>query len=251
MSKRKILLRFDDICPTMNWEQWEKAKQMMDKAGVTALLGVVPDCTDPDLKIDAPRSDFWEYIKELQSQGFAIAMHGFHHQFEMKADGLVTKNKISEFAGLPYDRQLEKIRRGKEILNAHGINTDIFFAPAHSYDDNTLRALAVCGFRYVSDGLSSKPYKRQGIILLPCRSGGIPRLERRRGYITAVVHAHEWVRADKVEDWQKFIDLIKQHSEELCSFEEFVEWKNGVSWVQRIDELFYMFLRDRIVPLIR
>ena len=104
MSKRKILLRFDDICPTMNWEQWERAKQMMDKAGVTALLGVVPDCTDPDLKIDTPRPDFWEYIRELQNQGYTIAMHGYHHQFVIKADGLVTKNKISEFAGLPYEK---------------------------------------------------------------------------------------------------------------------------------------------------
>lgn len=251
MSKRKILLRFDDICPTMNWEQWGKAKEMMDEAGVTAMLGVVPDCTDPDLMIDSPRPDFWEYVKDLQSQGFTIAMHGYHHQFEIKAKGLVTRNKISEFAGLSYERQLEKIRKGREILNSHGINTDLFFAPAHSYDDNTLRALTACGFRYVSDGLSCKPYKRQGIVLLPCRSGGIPRLERKRGYITAVVHAHEWVRAGKAQDWQKFKDLIKHHSVELCSFKEFIEWEEGVSWVQRIDELFYMFLRDKVVPLIR
>lgn len=251
MSKRKILLRFDDICPTMNWVQWERAKQMMDKAGVTALLGVVPDCTDPDLMIDAPRTDFWEYIKNLQNQGYTIAMHGYHHQFEIEADGLVTKNKISEFAGLPYERQLEKIKKGKVILNSHGIVTDVFFAPAHSYDDNTLRALAACGFKYVSDGLSSKPYMRQGIKLLPCRSGGIPRMEKKSGFVTAVNHAHEWVREEKKVDFVKFEGLLKDYRDEIVGFEEFCQWKPGNVFVQRMVEKGYMMLRDQVAPMLR
>lgn len=248
MSKRKILLRFDDICPTMNWEQWEKAKQMMDKAGVTALLGVVPDCTDPDLKIDAPRTDFWEYIKNLQNQGYTIAMHGYHHQFEIKADGLVTKNKISEFAGLPYERQLEKIKKGKDILNSHGIVTDVFFAPAHSYDDNTLRALSACGFKYVSDGLSSKPYMRQGIKLLPCRSGGIPRMEKKSGFVTSVIHAHEWERVEKRGEFEKFDKLLKVYNKDVVNFDLFREWNKGSIVVQRNVELLYMTVRDIIAP---
>lgn len=28
---RKILLRFDDICPTMDWKQWKKAVDIMKK----------------------------------------------------------------------------------------------------------------------------------------------------------------------------------------------------------------------------
>ena len=251
MSKRKILLRFDDICPTMDWEQWEKAKQMMDSAGVTALLGVVPECTDPDLMIEEPRADFWDYVKGLQEQGYAIAMHGYHHLFEIKADGLVTRNKISEFAGLPYKKQYEKIRKGKEVLESHGIKTDVFFAPAHSYDDNTLRALAACGFKYVSDGLSSKPYKRQGIVLLPCRSGGIPRMEKKEGYVTAVMHAHEWVRAEKRGEFLKFEGLLKDYRNEIVGFEEFSQWKSGNAFVQRMVEKGYMFLRDQVVPRVR
>lgn len=248
---RKILLRFDDICPTMNWSQWEKAKSLLDKTGVKPLLGVVPDCTDPDLKIDNPRPDFWDYIKSLQSEGYTIAMHGYHHIFETKADGLVTRNKISEFAGLSYEVQLEKICRGKEIMNSHGVETDIFFAPAHSYDDNTLKALAACGFKYISDGLSSKPYSRQGVILLPCRSGGIPRMNNKNGYVTAVVHAHEWERKDKAIDYTKFRNLLEEHYVEIVSFMEFSKWKPGNAFIQRQIEHCYRFLRDNIVPSIR
>ena len=240
MSNRKILLRFDDICPTMNWTQWNKAKVLLDKVGVKPMLGIVPDNYDPELQIDEPREDFWEYIKELQQNGYTIAMHGYHHKFELKADGIVTKYKISEFAGLPYDVQLEKIRKGKDLMKSHGVETDIFFAPAHSYDDNTLRALAVCGFRYVSDGMSSRPYVSHGIKLIPCRSGGIPTLRINDDYITAVIHAHEWVYDTKVHEWIKFVNLIENHANEIVPFDVFCKWENGNFVLQRFSELFYL-----------
>ena len=236
---RKILIRFDDICPTMNWEQWGKAKKLLDEVHICALIGVVPDCQDPDLHIDEPRLDFWEYIKELQEQGYTIAMHGYKHVFECGH---------SEFAGLPYEKQLEKIQKGKAVLSEHGIETDVFFAPAHNYDDNTLRALYKCGFKYMSDGLSRKPYSRHGITLLPCRSGGIPKIKN--GYVTAVVHAHEWVREDKKNDWALFHNLIKNHSSEVASFEEFKLWKKGTPIVQIVDGVLYSFYRKSMRPVL-
>ena len=248
MKKRHVLLRFDDICPTMNWKQWDKAKMMMDEAGVTALLGVVPDNVDPDIIIDDPRPDFWEYIKELQEQGFTIAMHGYHHKFEVVTDGIVTRNKRSEFAGLPYVTQFEKIREGKEILNCHGIETDVFFAPAHSYDDNTLKALYACGFSYVSDGYSSKPYIRHGIKLLPCRSGGVPRLRNKDSYVTAIVHAHEWAKLDNKVEFERFSNLLKNHSSEIVSFREFSYWVQGTPVYQRVIEKLYMYAMMYVAP---
>lgn len=248
--EKKILIRFDDICPTMNWTQWEEAKNLMDETGVTALLGVVPDCKDPDLMIEEPRADFWEYIRDLQSRGYAIAMHGYQHVFALKADGIVTRNKISEFAGLPYEVQLEKIKRGKEILKSHGIETDVFFAPAHSYDDNTLRALSACGFKYVSDGFSSKPYMRQGIKMIPCRNGGIPSMKKRKGYVTAVVHAHEWVRQEKAGDWNKFQRLVTDNKTEIVTFDSYVNRKEGNAFFQRIVERFYLFYTLMLRPIL-
>ncbi len=236
---RNILLRFDDICPTMNWEQWHTAKQMLDDAGVTALLGVIPDCQDPDLQICDAKPDFWEYIRGLQQQGYTIAMHGLNHIFSLKANGIVTRDKISEFAGLPYEEQFRKINMGKKILESHGLPTEIFFAPAHSYDDNTLRALSECGFKYMSDGLSSKAYCRYKITLLPCRSGGIPRMRTNGGYYTAVIHAHEWGYPEKAHEQVKFKNLINNHSREIISFNQFCSQKKGSSIIQRLDEQIY------------
>lgn len=244
---RKILLRFDDICPTMNWEEWNKAKRLMDEAGVKALLGAIPDCKDPDLMIDNPKEDFWGYVKDLQEQGFTIAMHGYQHVFDIRAKGITTQIKHSEFAGHSYEVQYEKIKSGKQILNEHGIETDIFFAPAHSYDDNTLKALSANGFKYLSDGKSCKPYKRNGIICIPVRFGGVPRLQR-NGRYTVVLHAHEWINEKNVGEWNQFKKICQNNTDEIMTFEKYKELSLGNTFLQRISERAYLFFERRICP---
>lgn len=231
----KILLRFDDICPTMNWNQWDIAKKIMDKAGVTALLGVIPDCQDPDLKIDEPNLNFWKYIKTLQTEGYAIAMHGYQHVFDIRSSGIVTPKKHSEFAGHPYEIQYEKIRKGKSIMTQHGIETDVFFAPAHSYDSTTLKALAANGFKYISDGMSSMPYERNGINCIPTYPYELVKGEK-DSYVTVVLHAHEWVREDKRETWDLFQEICKKNGNSVLSFNDFKEWKSGNGTFQMIKE---------------
>jgi predicted deacetylase len=249
MKEIIILLRFDDICPTMNWEQWGKAKRLLDAMGKTALLGVIPDCQDKDLLIDAPREDYWENIKELQKEGYTIAMHGYQHVFDIHASGIATPKKHSEFAGHPYEVQFDKIKKGKELLRSHGIETEVFFAPAHSYDVNTLKALAANGFKYISDGLSNKPYMRNGITCLPARTGGIPRIKG-GGLYTAVIHAHEWAWKDKAYSWSQFEKICQNHANEIVDFDSFKDSSRGLVVIQRGIEKYYKFLLYKIVPLV-
>ena len=250
--RRFVLLRFDDICPTMNWELWERAMSLLEKSGSPkVLLGVIPDCKDPDLMIDEPREDFWEYIRGLQQKGHTIAMHGFNHVFDSNTKGLLNNSSKSEFAGHPYDIQYEKIRKGKEMLASHGIETDVFFAPAHSYDRNTLKALAANGFKYISDGKSRKPYIQDGIICIPARSGGIPKYTIFETYVTAIVHVHEWVRDDKKNNWDRLVDLCYKNNKTIMivPFDSFKEREQGLYCIQKADEKIYMFLYRYIVPL--
>ncbi len=242
MSKRKILLRFDDICPTMNWGQWNKAKDLLDSIGATALLGVIPENQDPALIIDKPRDDFWQYIQKLQKEGYAIAMHGYNHVFDMQASGLSTPKKHSEFAGHTYEEQNRRIKEGKRILKDHGIETEIFFAPAHSYDDNTLKALAANGFKYVSDGKSQKPYRRHGIICFPEYTGGLPKMKRAGGYYTAVLHAHEWSFPNRNGMWERFVKFCNDENNQFVSFYEYCQQPQGNGVIERLFELTYLKL---------
>lgn len=241
---KRILLRIDDVCPTMDFHQFQIAMELMDKYNVKPLLGVIPDCKDIDLQIEPERTDFWDFIKGLQQKGYTLAMHGCNHVFDNHARGLVVKRWDSEFAGHSYETQLEKIRRGKEILESHGIHTDVFFAPGHSYDENTLKALSACGFKYMSDGLSPKPYKLNGIICIPA---GLPNFSFVNRH-TAILHPHEWGQQGKEYCYTQFVELIKTHHSEILPWEMFIQGDNGNLFFQRTFERMYVFVNRYVRP---
>lgn len=225
---RKILIRFDDICPTMDFTQFYKAIDILERYKIKPLLGVIPDCQDGDLDIEPYHEEFWELIRDLQKKGYTLAMHGYQHKFDSNIRGKVNLGYNSEFAGHSYEVQLKKIALGRQILSQHGIETDIFFAPAHSYDDNTLKALSDNGFKYISDGRSNKPFLIHNIISVPCRSGGVPKIKS-DGYYTCVFHAHEWVRTDKSYCFEEFIFVCENYHNDIVGFSEYMRQDLGNS----------------------
>lgn len=167
--KPVCMIRLDDITPDMNWENFEKVKQILDKYEVKPLIGVVPDNKDEKLSIENPKEDYWKYLKKLKEQGWIIAQHGYQHCYITKDSGLLGLKKASEFAGVSYEAQYEKLKTGKKLLEQKGIHTNIFMAPGHTYDDNTISALGELGFQYITDGLSKYPYRYRNITFIPCR----------------------------------------------------------------------------------
>lgn len=165
-----ITFRLDDICPQMDREKFLAYQNLFDQYGIKPLIGIVPDNQDDYLKCQDDDPQFWDKMRKLQSEGWAIAQHGYQHVYCTQVQGLICRRPLSEFAGLPLDEQMEKISRGKRILAQEGLDTDIFMAPGHSYDETTLDALRECGFKYVTDGLSSWPYMLRGLKFIPCRN---------------------------------------------------------------------------------
>ena len=171
-QKTECMIRLDDITPDMNWERFYRAKEIFDKYNICPLIGVVPDNQDETLHKEENREDFWDIICQLQESGWTVAQHGTYHCYETKNSGILGINPFSEFAGLSYEVQRHKLQVGKQILEENGIRTDIFMAPGHTYDKNTLKALQECGFSVITDGLSSMPYLEEGILCIPCRLRG-------------------------------------------------------------------------------
>ncbi len=206
----------DDITPDMDWKKFQRFKEILDDYGICPLIGVVPDNKDKKLKIDPPREDFWKYIKELQEHGWVIAMHGLNHLYTTKNPGIFPIGGKSEFAGLSYVRQDEMIREGKRILESKGVMTDIFMAPSHSFDRNTLRALKQNGFYVVTDGFGTGPFRAQDMIFYPIsvkRSRSLD--DTRAGIVTFVYHANSM--NDK--DFEKLETLMD--SGRVVSYTEF------------------------------
>ena len=164
----RYILRLDDIAPNMNWDRYFALKTLFDKYQILPLLGVIPDNQDPDfLKLPHCSFDFWGHIRERQQAGWDIALHGCHHRYHTENKGLLGINARSEFAGLSYEDQYEKINHGLSIFATNGINTRIFMAPAHSYDKSTLRVLKTLGIDSITDGFSLFPYLKEGILYVP------------------------------------------------------------------------------------
>lgn len=214
----KIAIRMDDITPDMDWSCFDRFKELLDVYGVAPLIGVVPVNRDPNLMREKAREEFWEQLKELTKNGWVIAQHGYDHVYTTKKGGLFPLNLFSEYAGLSYKEQAEKIAAGKKELESRGIHTDIFMAPAHTFDHNTLKALKDCGFHYLTDGFAKAPYEREGLCFLPISSRKKDCFKAKDGYTTLVVH----VNGMKDQEFKWYERMLAEHREKFISYGEFL-----------------------------
>lgn len=214
-----ISIRMDDITPDMDWAKFLRFKELCDLYQVKPLIGVVPENQDSMLHIDEARNDFWEYLLELEKEGWIIAQHGCTHIYSTKKKGCFPLNAISEYAGKSYEEQLASLKKGKEILESHGIHTEIFMAPAHSYDKNTLKALKEAGFIKLTDGFGDKPYQWMGMTFYPISFKQSNSLKQESGYTTFVIHAN--TMNDK--DFERYEKMFAEHKDKLISYQDYLQ----------------------------
>ena len=214
-----ISIRMDDITPDMDWAKFLRFKELCDLYQVKPLIGVVPENQDAMLHIDEERDDFWEYLLQLEKEGWVIAQHGYTHIYSTKKKGCFPLNAISEYAGKPYEEQLANLKKGKQILESHGIYTDIFMAPAHSYDKNTLKALKEVGFSKLTDGFGDRPYEWKGLTFYPISFKQSNSLKQERGYTTFVIHANTM----NEKDFERYEKLLAEHKDKLISYQDYLK----------------------------
>lgn len=172
------IMRLDDACPKRDIAKWDRMETLLDKYGVKPLVGIIPDCKDPDMDCYAEDVEFWtKRIRCWLSKGWQLALHGYNHVFRTECGGINPVNKRSEFAGVPYEEQRKMIANGVSVLRNHGVNPKVFFAPAHTFDENTIRALQEeSDIRIISDTPASKTYSKYGMTFVPQQSGRVRKL---------------------------------------------------------------------------
>ena len=215
----KIAVRMDDITPDMNWENFSFFQDLFQQTGITPLLGIVPENRDVKLSPEAPRKDFYMRMMELEKKGYCFAMHGCYHVYTTKCGGRFPLHSYSEFAGLPYDKQKELLAYGKEKLKEHGLKTDIFMAPAHSYDDNTLKALKELGFNKITDGFGKIPYMEKGLTFYPISFLLSRSFKQKKGTTTMVIHANTVTEADK----KRYEQIFREYGKQMISYSEYLK----------------------------
>lgn len=242
--KNKYLIRLDDACPTMDAAKWSRMEEILDRHVVRPMVGIIPANNDPKQKIDAQDPNFWQKAKNWEAKGWAIALHGYDHCYisDKGYEGLNPLWPRSEFAGVPLEQQKEKISKGVAVLKSHDINPMYFFAPSHTYDENTLTALKEeSDIRIISDTIATKPYKMGDFAIIPqlgghCSGMKIP------GVWTFCLHPTTMTE----ENFLAAERFIKSHKDEFIGFDDLdlanIKSKDCFS---RLLSLFY-FMRRKL-----
>lgn len=239
MSNVKYLLRFDDICPTMKWSIWNEVEKIMDLYGIRPIIAVIPHNADPALLCEKEREDYWDVIRNWQSKGWHIALHGYSHHYENKNSGIIKVNDYSEFAGVSKEEQGLRIKKGLEIFTKQGIYCDMWVAPAHSFDENTIKCLKENNIRLISDGYSDDLFLRDGMTWIPCQ---LYKFENRdSGVWTVCKHPSMWGKDDlekfrtEIEEWHSAITTVEEVLNTEISREKSQEqWKISKKCCQRL-----------------
>jgi predicted deacetylase len=218
----RYLLRFDDVCPTMNWAVWDTIEPLLIGNGVRPLLAVVPDNLDAALEVGAPRADFWSRVRAWQARGWSIGLHGFQHRYVTAEPGLVGLDARSEFVGLTEDEQVQKLSAALAIFRRELVRADIWIAPGHSFDATTVAALRRLGVMAVSDGFEPFPARdAEGMLWVPQQLWRFRELPF--GVWTVCMHVNAWGEAELARfriDLARYHDRFSDLDDVLCRYGE-------------------------------
>jgi predicted deacetylase len=240
----KFLLRFDDMCPTINWDVWQKLENVMIEEGVRPILSVIPDNQDPNLHEGQPNEHFWDRVRTWQARGWTIGLHGYQHRYISANPGIVGLKPYSEFAGVPLEEQRAKLKQGMEIFARERVRADCWVAPAHSFDENTVRILVSLGVRTISDGLALYPHRdSQNVMWVPqqlWRFRAVP-----FGVWTICIHSKD----DLYLDPEHFRRCIREYKNLITSLPAMVDAyaQRNCSWTDRVfGALWHIAIRAKV-----
>lgn len=172
------LLRLDDASEYMDLSKWSRMEAILDQYEIKPIVGVIPDNRDPCLLVQYQKiNDFWQIVERWKRKNWSIALHGYQHKYTTRCSGVHPVNDYSEFAGVELEKQKLMIKNAVKILKVHNIEPDIFFAPAHTFDKNTLKALkAESNIRIISDTIAWQSYFEDDFYFIPQQSGSVRKL---------------------------------------------------------------------------
>jgi peptidoglycan/xylan/chitin deacetylase (PgdA/CDA1 family) len=211
----RYLVRFDDICPGMNWPVWRQIEKILADADVKPMLAVVPQNQDAHLDVGPKEARFWEHVRGWQARGWTIGLHGYQHRYVTRDAGLIGINELSEFAGLPAAEQAEKLERAVAIFRAESVRADVWIAPAHSFDAATVTALRAVGIGAISDGFFLSAHRdERGMLWVPQQLWSFR--YRLVGLWTVCYHHNDW----SARDLERFAADVAAYRARITNFAE-------------------------------
>lgn len=234
------IMRLDDASEYMDLDQWLRMEALLDKYNIKPIYGIIPANKDSELLKYKRVENFWGIMNSWKGKGWIPALHGYSHVFETEEEGINPINKKSEFAGVEFEVQCKKIRDGFQILEKNGIHVKVFFAPAHTFDRNTIRALKnETDIRIISDTISDDIYYENDIYFVPQQSGYCRELP----FKTVTFCYHPNLMNDK--DYFELEEFLRKNSKKFISLNDIELIKRRFSFKDMIIRKLYFWRRKR------
>ena len=166
----KYLIRLDDAHPRFNRDKWNKLEIILKSNKIHPIVAIIPENRDKTLNYNLPDNNFWTKVKKWEQNNWIIALHGYRHTYHTinKNSSLLPLYTRSEFSELSLDLQIKKIRSSYSIFQKYKVLPQVFIAPSHTFDANTLRALEkVTNIKIISDGWSLFPIFQKNFLFIP------------------------------------------------------------------------------------
>ena len=239
------LVRLDDAAPNWDAQKWCRMHALLCQYNVKPIFAIIPHNEDKKLVEFPEDKEFLSKISSWIADGWTPALHGYSHTLIENCAGINPVNNRSEFAGAALDVQKQKIRDGYKILKDWGINPQIFVAPAHTFDDNTLIALwEESDIRIISDTIAHDVYFKDDFYYIPQQSGQV----RKLNYKITTFCYHPNTTTD--EQFQKLEEFLKLYSNKFISFGDIEFTQRKLSLFDRMLSNFYFF-RKKLIKMIR
>lgn len=231
------IIRLDDASNYMNHENWNRMEKLLDKYNIKPIVGIIPNNKDINFLKYNNDKNFWKKAVLWQEKKWTIAMHGYEHLYSTQDGGINPIQKRSEFAGHSLDEQENKINRGFIILKNKGLKPKIFFAPSHTFDENTLLALKnKTDIRIISDTIANDIYYYNDFYFIPQQSGSVRKLPFK--ITTFCLHPNTM----KDNDFIKLEDFIKKNRRKFKDFDYNINTKRKRNIIDFLIKKIY-FLR--------
>jgi peptidoglycan/xylan/chitin deacetylase (PgdA/CDA1 family) len=199
----------------MDWGVWDDIEPILIEGGIRPILAVIPDNRDKTLHFGEHADNFWHRVATWQARGWTIGLHGYQHRYITRNPGLVGPLQQSEFAGVPLPEQHVMLRSAAAIFRQHKIEPEVWIAPGHSFDTNTLVVLKQLGIRTISDGLSLFPYlDDEGMLWIPQQLGKFRSMPL--GVWTVCIHLDE----DPQSHVPRLRRMIQEHGSQFTNVAE-------------------------------
>lgn len=180
----------------------------------------------------------WRTLKEVGL--LDIGLHGFMHRNLNPNYGM-----WNEFENLTYDEQVDRFRKGKEMIESHlGEGVHYFVPPRNVINEYTTQALKDCGFDILSANVANRINKNWGgVIHYPCTTEDFSEFSRfyyskeyesyKDGTIILLFHGYTFTRGRyTLEQLDELLrSLSENKSFNICTFSQLQ--KNGVKGYDR------------------